>query len=1112
MSKTHIGDAFFMRIQEAHQASDPLTAIRSIQLILENLFRALTAGELRGFGNLFARMQFYFDKYQVATEIREQLSVLRILTSKAANREIILTTEQYLLCIKTLSLAVHHFYALQVPDALATLYTAVMNKQLTRPVFHHPELVPVLKCLVMNTGPLESDVNGKHHFMIQCKNEELGTFHLQLTETSQPHLIALHPQLRPYDTIHILHCRKTGEEQHYTTVPESQIILEPDLLIDISDLAECFGHRGVNPLLYLVKKLVPQQYNEAAFKGNLVNALLDAVLRNREMDFKTSFVEAVSENVLQAAACGREKLNEMFHEIRTRHWANLQKASAELENRPVRIEPTFFSSRYGLQGRLDILAEDQHDPNRKEIFELKSGRAPDFNTWKNHEMQVIGYNLLLKSAFGPERTGSSAILYSVAANTPLRNVTSTSLGENNLLTLRNEVVSQLLRLAAEDYTILDTITGQAAEGLPSFSARNFTWFQQVYQTANPVFREYYQHYLSFVLRELLLAKCGMYAEVNREDDANGFAALWLQQENEKQAHFNIINGLRFDEFDTETSTVVCTISHPINHNFRIGDTAIIYPRSADGLAPLQHQLLKGRIDDLKKDRLVFSLNNRQITHDFFTQYEEWVVEHDIYESNYWASTTALFHMLDPLNATRMELLLGQRAPVAAPLRQPAPAMYTPNQENILRAALEAQDYYLIQGPPGTGKTSSLLTALVAAIVQQHTQVVIVAFTNRAVDEICKKLEDKGITHLRMGSRRAASEVKLRQYCLNGEIAQARQFISQQRVFVATVATMAVRLQLLAMLGVHLHTLIVDEASQLTEPQLLGMLVPFKKFVLIGDQNQLPPVVAQQEHFCQVKAAPLQELGITDLRCSIFERLMLRCKANGWHHAWGMLSTHFRMHDEIAALVNHFYAGQLASGTSQQQLPFLNKLTTGSDEAGWEGILSQGRKLFIPSPREATSKMNRTEAQWVVSLLHFLKDKYGHRFTPSLVGVVTPWRTQISLIRELIGDDPVLQQVNIDTVERFQGSENDIIIVSLAIYHPAQLSTLECVGHFNWQAANIEVDRKLLVTLSRAKEQVILMGYEPVLKSSKHYTSVLAGMRKITKAILGGMAVGQEHQI
>lgn len=1112
MSSIHTGDAFYMRIQEAHQASDPLTAIRSMRMILENLFRALTAGELRGFGNLFARMQFYFDKYQVAPEIREQLSVLRILTNKAANHEIILTEDQYLLCIKTLSLAVHHFYSLPVPTTLTRLYAPVLNKQLTRPAFHHPELVPVLKCLVMDTGTLEKDANGKRHFIIQGKNEELGEFHLQLTETSQAHLIALHPLLRPYDTIHILQCRKTGDEHLYTSVPESQVILEPDLLIDISDLAECFGHRGVNNLLYLVKKLVPQQYNEAAFKGNLVNALLDAVLRNKEMDFKTSFVEAVAENVLQAAACGKEKLNEMFREIRTSHWRNLQNASAELQNRPVRIEPTFFSSRYGLQGRLDILAEDNNDPNRKEIFELKSGRAPDFNTWKNHEMQVIGYNLLLKSAFGPERTGSSAILYSVAANTPLRNVTSTSLGENNLLTLRNEVVAQLLRLAAEDYAILNAITGLAAEGLPSFSARNFTWFQQVYQTATPVFREYYQHYLSFVLREFLLAKCGMYAEVNREDDADGFAALWLQEENEKQERFNIINGLRFDEFDTETSTVVFTICQPLNHNFRIGDTAIIYPRSATGLAPLQHQLLKGRIDDLKKEGLTFSLNNRQITHDFFTRYEEWVIEHDIYESNYWTSTTALFHVLDPLNAARMELLLGQRPPVSAPLRYPCPAMYTPNQENILRAALEAQDYYLIQGPPGTGKTSSLLTALVAALVQNNTQVVIVAFTNRAVEEICKKLDDKGISHLRMGSRRSESEVKLRQYCLDGEIAQARQYIARQRVLVATVSTMTVRLQLLAMLGVNLHTLIVDEASQLTEPQLLGMLVPFKKFVLIGDQNQLPPVVAQQEHFCQVKAAPLRELGITDLRCSIFERFMLRCKANGWHHAWGMLNTHFRMHDEIAALVNHFYAGQLASGTSQQQAPFTNGLPLGDEpsEAGWEGILTQGRKLFIPSPREATSKMNSTEAQWVVSLLRFLKDKYGHRFTPSLVGVVTPWRTQISLIRELIGDDPILQQVNIDTVERFQGSENDIIIVSLAIYHPAQLNILECVGQFNWEATNIEVDRKLLVTLSRAKEQVILMGYEPVLKSSRHYTSVLTGMHKITKAIPGGMAVSQEH--
>ena len=140
-------------------------------------------------------------------------------------------------------------------------------------------------------------------------------------------------------------------------------------------------------------------------------------------------------------------------------------------------------------------------------------------------------------------------------------------------------------------------------------------------------------------------------------------------------------------------------------------------------------------------------------------------------------------------------------------------------------------------------------------------------------------------------------------------------------------------------------------------------------------------------------------------------------------------------------------------------------------------------------------MNQTEARWVASLLQHLKVRYGTGFSKGTVGVVTPWRAQISLIRELIAGDDALQDINIDTVERFQGSENDIIIVSLAVYHAAQVQTLQCLGQFSWEEEHIEVDRKLLVTLSRARKQVIILGHEPVLKDSMHYRRMLADMSR-----------------
>lgn len=1085
------GQACYMRLQEAASRPSPTDTLRQLRQLLEQLFRYLTKEETRSFGNLFARMQFFFDKYPVPAALQDQLTALRIHTHKAVLGTLTADTELSLVCVQTMANAIQHFCEVPVPEILEQHCIPVQDQMLAYTPQLSAALVPQLKCLITDIGPLQKRSDHAPYFLLSCRNDDLGAFQLMISESAHPHATLLHAQLRVYDTVHVLHSSKTEAPGLYEAVTTTRIILEPDLLVDISDLAECFGRQGAGKLLYIVKKLVPQMPGIAAFKGNIVNALLDNMLRNPEMDLRQSFVEAVSENVLQAAAYGRTELNNMFADIRTKHWPNLLQAAAEFQNRPVRIEPTFFSALYGLQGRLDLLAEDDNDPLRKEIFELKSGRSPDYGAWKNHEMQVVGYNLLLQSAFGEDRCGSSAILYSAANDTPLRNVSSNRPAENELLALRNEVVSQLLRLASGEYEILDQITTEAAEGLPSFSTVHFTAFQEAYTAAPPLLRTYYQQFLSFLLREYLLAKCGMYSAPDREDDSEGFAALWLLSEQEKRERFNIIPGLQFHHFDAESSTVVFNIHIPVNHNFRTGDTAIIYPRSPDGLFPLRHQVLKGRIDALGKASLTFSLNNRQITHDFFGQQQLWVIEHDIYESNYWVAITALFHVLEPRFAQRMELLLGQRAPLTAPLGIPCPQMSNSNQQAILQAALEAQDYYLIQGPPGTGKTSALLTALVTSLVNTGTQTIIVAFTNRAVEEICRKLDDKGIAHLRMGSRRSAAEHRLRQYCLNGDIEGAGKFVMSQRVFVGTVATMATRLHLLQLLGVKMDTLIADEASQLTEPQLLGLLMPFRKFILIGDQNQLPPVVAQAEHFCQNRQPVLAAQDITDLRCTMFERLIQRCKTMHWQHAWGMLNTHFRMHNDIASLINHYYAGQLSAGNALQLFPYNVEEHTGADN--WSRILSKGRTLFIPSPHEPTSKMHRTEAMQVVSLLRYLKHRYGNRFSSETVGVVTPWRTQISLIRELIGDDDQLQAVNIDTAERFQGAENDIIIVSLAVYHPVQLGQLQNLGLFHWEDSRVEVDRKLLVTLSRARHQVIMMGHEPVLRASRHYTDLLNSM-------------------
>lgn len=779
------------------------------------------------------------------------------------------------------------------------------------------------------------------------------------------------------------------------------------------------------------------------------------------------------------------------------HWTNLLRMAEDVRDLSTRIEPTFYSAQYGLQGRLDLLVEDPADPARKDIIELKSGGCPrSGSAWKNHEMQVVGYNLLLRSTFGEHRTGNSSILYSSAPADALRNVTSDATSENEFLELRNTIVAGLLQLAEGNHSLLDRINEHSAQGCPTYTMEEFNRFGSNYSAAGPLQRAYYRSFLSFVIREFLNEKCGMASAPSREDQGNGFAALWLRDEDEKASHFVILRELEYGSFEAEKSLVHFRMPGDQNHNFREGDPVLIYARTEEGLNPLCQQILKGRLDGLGQRTVTISLNNRQMDASHFERHAEWVVEHDVFDNNHWQMARALFPVLDPAHGARFSLIAGSTAPAVSGLLQISAKGLNENQKNILQKAIAAKDYFLVQGPPGTGKTSTFLTALVNELLLADGSMVVVAFTNRAVDEIGQRLRDNGIPFLQLGSRKSEAEAELRSIVENGDIESATAFIKSHRVFLSTVSTMNNRLSGLKDLKSDLRTLVVDEASQLNEPQLISLLLAFEKFILIGDQNQLPPVVTQDAVFTETTDPLLQGIGINDLRSSIFDRLIRNARQRSWDFAWGMLTTHYRMHEDIAALIDPWYGHELRCGNSAQKASHF--FEGPEDIHGWHRVMGAGRTVLVPSPVEKTGKFHDTEARRIVSLLRYIRVSMGDAFNEGTVGVVTPWRTQIGLIRSLIGDDPDLKDVSIETVERFQGSEKDIILVSFAVYHPGQLDLLKSPGRFGCTTAagvagEVEIDRKLLVTLSRAKQQVIVFGDEHVILADKLWGDVIGKM-------------------
>ena len=158
---------------------------------------------------------------------------------------------------------------------------------------------------------------------------------------------------------------------------------------------------------------------------------------------------------------------------------------------------------------------------------------------------------------------------------------------------------------------------------------------------------------------------------------------------------------------------------------------------------------------------------------------------------------------------------------------------------------------------------------------------------------------------------------------------------------------------------------------------------------------------------------------------------------------------------------------------------------------------ENRRLFFPSKncRQAgvSEKVNTEEARIVAQLLKTIHTLSGTNFDPSkTVGVIVPYRNQIAMIRQEINrlDIPSLIPISIDTVERYQGSQRDIIIYSFTVQNRYQLDFL--TSNCFVEDGKV-IDRKLNVALTRARKQLIITGNEAILRQNTLFKDLIDDM-------------------
>ena len=496
--------------------------------------------------------------------------------------------------------------------------------------------------------------------------------------------------------------------------------------------------------------------------------------------------------------------------------------------------------------------------------------------------------------------------------------------------------------------------------------------------------------------------------------------------------------------------------------------------------------------------MVLSVRNRRMAPRYLLGHSHWALEPDTYDTfrREWAGLSS-FLSLSPERRKRLLARTGPREPegwssIAGPAN---------TATEVVARALAAPDWFVLCGPPGTGKTRSVLRELAVNLYQEDKQVLLAAYTNRAVDEICEQLVDAGLPFIRVGSRLGTSP-QYRPYLLDAMIADcgSRQTVRARLTgtpfYVGTVASLLGKPELFMLK--QFDVAVVDEASQVLESPMLALLAKVKKFILIGDHRQLPAVVAQEPETSAIAAevADLlrENLGLTNLRNSYFERLFRRAEAH-WAHAHGTLADQYRMHQELAVLVNQdFYDGQLRSPQPWQAAPL--------DRAAWPvaaddftAALRGQRVVFVPTrrqPEDLSMKESAQEAELAARAAAYVAQGYGPAFNPeTTLGIIASYRNQAARIRARLAQLarelalPALAQISVDTVERYQGSQREVIIVSFCCHHEHQLELMVSPDETG------QVDRKLNVALTRARQQLVLLGNEEMLSRAPHHAALLA---------------------
>jgi DNA polymerase III delta prime subunit len=362
----------------------------------------------------------------------------------------------------------------------------------------------------------------------------------------------------------------------------------------------------------------------------------------------------------------------------------------------------------------------------------------------------------------------------------------------------------------------------------------------------------------------------------------------------------------------------------------------------------------------------------------------------------------------------------------------------PNEEQAEAVArvmgMRPGQMYLIQGPPGTGKTTAIVESIRRILGKNPgSSILLSSHSNDAVDTGQERL--LGFSHVRQARIAEPGKVprRLRPTLVEGDDLEPYNLVA------GTCNRLAIDSRLRFKV---FDWLILDEANKVRANEALALMPLAKRWVMIGDLNQLPPVMEEAASTFKIEQ-PLDELVRDD---SFYGWIWDKVPAGSRI----MLPRQYRMREPIGRVVSDlFYDGKLIHEAPHPRMPLpwpfdreLVWVDTGAQDEYRDAQRSVANEFEVALCKDITSIIRRRVRKAKLAVIAMYNSQVN-RLQSALKGIVPP-------------DD-------IESVDAFEGRESDGVILSLV-----RSNDRAAIGFLN-------DPNRVNVAISRAKKLLVIVG-------------------------------------